>query len=700
MALVLADRVKETTTTTGTGTLTLAGADGGFQTFAAVGNSNTTYYCIAHQTADEFEIGIGTYTSSGTTLSRDTILVSTNSNNAVSLSAGTKDVFVVIPEDRSVIKDANNIILTPKLSSGTHVEGGVFYDTNEKTLAYYNDETEILHEIGVEEHVRIYNNTGSTISKGKPLYFSGNITTGGETRPTVALANATNVNKYNAQGLSVHDIENNTFGYMCISGLITGIDTSSLSAGDNFFVGLTDGAIQNASPVYPNFPMCLGWVVKSDASTGIVLVNQQNHSVRSFRVQTSAHIGSDLIVEGDLTVNGTQTTTSSTNVEVGAAFTYLNAGDTIGESGTTFTGTGLDDAFFSGHFNGTASTTYYVRIDGTGTPDTFEWSKDNFSTTEATGVAITGAAQTLDSGIEIDFGATTGHTSGDKWVGTAAPTNVDTGLWSNRNTGTSGVGYTHIGLFFDVTDAKWKLVQEYDPEPSGTINTSHASFNTATLVASTFEGALTGNVTGDVTGDVTGNADTATTLETARTIGGVSFNGSANIDLPGVNTAGTVDTSGNAATATALETARTIGGVSFDGTANINLPGVNTAGTVDTSGNAATATALETARTIGGVSFDGTANINLPGVNTSGNQDTTGNANTATTLATSRNIALTGDVTGSASFNGSANASITATLTTANFSLSDFTNDRSEVTTTTPTDATGKPDGYVWYVVA
>ena len=71
------------------------------------------------------------------------------------------------------------------------------------------------------------------------------------------------------------------------------------------------------------------------------------------------------------------------------------------------------------------------------------------------------------------------------------------------------------------------------------------------------------------------------------------------------------DTTGNAATATALETARNIGGVSFDGTGNINLPGVNTSGNQDTSGNAATATALATARTIAGVSFDGTGNISL-----------------------------------------------------------------------------------------
>ena len=113
------------------------------------------------------------------------------------------------------------------------------------------------------------------------------------------------------------------------------------------------------------------------------------------------------------------------------------------------------------------------------------------------------------------------------------------------------------------------------------------------------------------TGDLAGNATTATTLETARTLGGVSFDGSADINLPGVNTAGNQDTSGNAASATVLETARNIGGVSFDGSASINLPGVNIAGNQNTSGNAATATALATARSIAGNSFDGTANISI-----------------------------------------------------------------------------------------
>ncbi|EME6061380.1 tail fiber protein [Escherichia coli] len=123
------------------------------------------------------------------------------------------------------------------------------------------------------------------------------------------------------------------------------------------------------------------------------------------------------------------------------------------------------------------------------------------------------------------------------------------------------------------------------------------------------------NVTGGINGSLNGNAATATKLQTVRTIGGVSFDGSANIDLPGVNKTGNQSTTGNAATATKLQTARTIGGVSFDGSANIDLPGVNKAGNQSTTGNAATATKLQTARTINGVKFDGSANITLTAAN-------------------------------------------------------------------------------------
>lgn len=100
MALILADRVQETTATTGTGTVTLAGAASGFQSFAAVGNGNSTYYTITG--GAEWEVGIGTYTSSGTTLSRTSVLSSSNSGSLVNFSAGTKNVFVTYPASLSV----------------------------------------------------------------------------------------------------------------------------------------------------------------------------------------------------------------------------------------------------------------------------------------------------------------------------------------------------------------------------------------------------------------------------------------------------------------------------------------------------------------------------------------------------------------------------------------------------------------------
>ena len=151
------------------------------------------------------------------------------------------------------------------------------------------------------------------------------------------------------------------------------------------------------------------------------------------------------------------------------------------------------------------------------------------------------------------------------------------------------------------------------------------STNTITTVNIT--GNVTGNVTGNLTGNVTGNA------------------------------------SGNSGTATALQNARTIGGVSFNGTANINLPGVNQAGNQNTSGNAATATKLATARNIGGVSFDGSAAINLPGVNQTGNQNTSGNAATATVLETTRNFSISNEITANTqSFNGSGNVTLSATV--------------------------------------
>ena len=123
MALIFKDRVKESTTTTGTGTVTLGGAEAGFQAFSVIGNTNTTYYTIVSGT--NWEVGIGTYTLSGTTLSRDTVLESSGGGSKITL-AGTSTVFCTYPAEKAVAQDSNNTGIAPQMgaTNGIFVNNG------------------------------------------------------------------------------------------------------------------------------------------------------------------------------------------------------------------------------------------------------------------------------------------------------------------------------------------------------------------------------------------------------------------------------------------------------------------------------------------------------------------------------------------------------------------------------------------------
>ena len=124
MALIVNDRVKETTTTTGTGTITLGGASTGFETFAAgIGNSNTTYYCITLPGSAEFEVGLGTLSGDSSTLARTTVISSSNSDSAVNFSSGTKDVFCTLPASKAIIKDANGALASTTMSGALDLNG-------------------------------------------------------------------------------------------------------------------------------------------------------------------------------------------------------------------------------------------------------------------------------------------------------------------------------------------------------------------------------------------------------------------------------------------------------------------------------------------------------------------------------------------------------------------------------------------------
>ena len=130
MALVLKDRVRDTTVSTGTGAVTLSGTPpSGYQAFSAIGNGNTTYYTIAG--LGQWEVGIGTYSSTGPALSRDVVLASSNAGSLVTLSAGIKDVFVTYPAEKAISSGYGTLPIANGGTNGTAspVSGAVAYGT-------------------------------------------------------------------------------------------------------------------------------------------------------------------------------------------------------------------------------------------------------------------------------------------------------------------------------------------------------------------------------------------------------------------------------------------------------------------------------------------------------------------------------------------------------------------------------------------
>ena len=330
-------------------------------------------------------------------------------------------------------------------------------------------------------------------------------------------------------------------------------------------------------------------------------------------------------------------TTSNTIQFTNTQTSFITSGNIFVASNVTATEFYGDGTTLTGVALSTDMTSNASRVTNLETDMTSNASRvTNLETDMTSNASRIGTAETNISSLETDMTSNAsriGTLETDLTSNASRITTVENNVLVSNSSGiTSGIGQGDI-LIGDAANTLTKLTLGADSHVlTSNTSTGKPEWKSASAIGTTV--ATLSNSSHIIGGSYNGGSAKTWSLK-ASTGNSADYivirDSSGNINVGALNVGGTSLTStawsGSAAT---LTNARDIGGVSFDGSANINLPGVNQGGNQDTSGNAATATKLATARDIGGVSFDGTANINLPGVNQGGNQDTTGKAGSIT----------------------------------------------------------------------
>jgi hypothetical protein len=814
MALIIKDRVKVTSGSTGTGTFTLGAAVLGFQDFVAIGSGNATYYTIALQSGNEWEVGIGTVTDAGGgvyTLSRDTILESSNAGSAVNFSAGTKDVFVTYPAERAVYLNAagsavdvldigtvgvgtanittanitaGTVATTPVnatdiankqyvddlVVSGVHFHEPVRVETTGNLTATYNNGTSGVGAtltnsgaqvalvidgvtVSVNDRVLVYlqtaqtqngiyvvSNTGSgstnwvltratdadsyglaspnELGEGSAVFVQQGNTGAGETyvcntagvitfgTTNITFAQVSSAQIYSAgTGLT---LTNTTFSltntgtagtYGTASqvpvfttnaqGQVTGVTNTNIAIASSAVSGLAASATTDTTNAANITSGTLNTARINGAYTGITGVGTLTAGTWNATTIAPNYGGTGITsyTVGDLLfANGSASLTKLAGVAtgnvllsggVGTAPLYGKVGLTTHVSGTLPIGNGgtgqttADAALNALLPSQTSQTGKFLTTNGTSTSwGTVTPPNNGTLTMGVSGTGLTGSATfTADQAGNSTFTVTSNATSANTnstivardGSGNFSAGTITAALSGNATTATTATNATNVTVTTSSTSSAFKVPFANTTASTtgnyGLLQDSAAEFtynpSTNTLTVGTVAGALSGNAT------------TATTLQTARNIGGVSFNGSADINLPGVNTAGNQNTSGNATTATTLQTARTINGTSFNGSANITIT-ANTPNSVTFNNGGAGAASGTTFNggsaitvsynTVGAPSTTGTNASGTWGINISGNATTATSATsatsatTATTATNANNVAIAADTSSTGSF--------------------------------------------------
>jgi hypothetical protein len=596
MALALKDRVKETTTTTGTGTVTLAGAAAGFQSFAAVGNGNQTFYAIVDAATGAWEVGVGTYTSSGTTLSRTTVVSSSNAGSLVDFAAGSKDVFVTYPSSRSVYLDAAGSAVTALdigtlgASTANITTANITAGTITTTPATGNDlvnknyvDTLVASGIHFHQPVRVespinlnatYNN--GTAGVGATLTNAGTQAALVIDGVTVSVADrvlvyqqttqtqngvyvVTDVGSGSTNWVLTRSDDTDTFGF-------AGPDT--LSEGSTFFV---QQGTTGAGETY------------TCNTTGVITFGTTNIT---FAQISSAQIYS---AGTGLTLSGTQFSITNT----GTAGTYGSASsvpvittNAQGQvTGVTPTAIAISGAAVSGNISGQAGSVANALTAGTflTAAGTFDGSAARTFAVDATDANTASKVVARDASGNFSAGTITATLSGAATSATTA-TNLAGGA-ANRIAYQTGSGTTGFATAPSASNQVLNWNGSAFTWSAGTISGVALGSNLNALTLGSYLTGTSYNGSGAVTAAVD-----ATDANTAGKV--VARDGSGNFS------AGTITAalSGNASTATTLQTARTINSVSFNGSANITV-------------TANTTNALTLGTGLTGTSFNGSAAV-------------------------------------------------------------------------------------------
>ena len=388
-------------------------------------------------------------------------------------------------------------------------EGDLFYFQGPDALTYSNASMNV--KIGQDEIVRVYNNTGSTIAKGKVVYVTGAT----NDFPTIALAQSNTLETvYETQGLTSHEIPDASYGFVTVRGLYGGLNTTQFNVGDIVHVSPDSaGELVNYSPQFPNYPFEVGVVLVADSATGgnvggCIQVGLRAEVFENIRVAGNSRFDADVTIAGNLNLLGSETQTKVANLAVSDNFVFLAAGDTVTAQALD---SGLNDLTFIGTYTGDSDLAYYVKIqDADSLGDVLVWSFDsNFASLEpfesAGGPTLwnlttNGLTGDLRYGISFEFEAATGHDSGERWQGDAAPSNLDLGLIGNYNPADGP--FARAGAFRDNADGRFKFFEGYTSEITSSVNTSDSSYQDADIQFGTGYGNIIGNVTGNVTGQV------------------------------------------------------------------------------------------------------------------------------------------------------------------------------------------------------